>query len=147
MKLAYVNTRKYSTEAPSCFFRLMYLYNAGIGQLIGRSNPSILMFLLLSVPASCLPTWGLCVCVCFGLPISVASSSERKVLRMLYAATQGPGWVEQAGWETNDPDLSTWHGIVCDEGGHVTMLQLPSNNLRGEKIMCTGGDTRGENGV
>lgn len=58
---------------------------------------------------------------------------ERTALRALYTATQGPAWQEQRGWETNDPDLSTWHGVVCGEGGHVTALKLKSNNLHGEE--------------
>lgn len=47
--------------------------------------------------------------------------------------TQGPGWKHQDGWETNDPDMSRWHGVVCGEGGYVTALRLPANNLQGER--------------
>ncbi|CAM9110628.1 unnamed protein product [Pylaiella littoralis] len=59
---------------------------------------------------------------------------ERNALRALYTATQGPGWIKQAGWETNAPDLSSWYGVVCGEGGHVIGLQLPSNNLQAGQI-------------
>ena len=66
------------------------------------------------------------------MPFFRALYAERKALRALYTATQGPGWFEQGGWETNDADLSAWYGVVCGEGGHVTSLRLPSNNLHGE---------------
>ena len=61
-----------------------------------------------------------------------ALCAERKALRALYTAAQGPGWFEQGGWETNDTDLSAWFGVVCGEEGHVTSVHLPSNNLQGE---------------
>ncbi|CAM9180735.1 unnamed protein product [Ectocarpus sp. 13 AM-2016] len=61
-------------------------------------------------------------------------SEERKALRALYTATQGPGWYEQTGWETNDPNLSKWYGVVCGEGGRVTSLHLRSNNLQAGQL-------------
>ena len=45
------------------------------------------------------------------MPFFRALYAERKALRALYTATQGPGWFEQGGWETNDADLSAWYGV------------------------------------
>ncbi len=48
----------------------------------------------------------------------------------LYASTDGENWTNNGGWVCGSGDFCPWYGVVCD-GGHVTKLELRSNNLRG----------------
>ena len=56
---------------------------------------------------------------------------ERGALIALYDATNGPSWTNNSGWATVmvDPECS-WYGVTCFEG-HVTHLDLSSNQLNG----------------
>ena len=55
---------------------------------------------------------------------------DREALVALYRATDGPNWTNQAGWLTDAP-LSNWHGVIVDEAGRVTGLNLRANRLSG----------------
>ena len=48
----------------------------------------------------------------------------------LYASTDGENWTSNGGWVCGSGDYCPWFGVVCD-GGHVTRLELSSNNLCG----------------
>ncbi len=55
---------------------------------------------------------------------------EYAALVSLYDALDGPDWTNKAGWLT-DPTVNNWHGVTV-AGGHVTQIQLDSNNLTGD---------------
>ncbi len=48
---------------------------------------------------------------------------DRAALVALYHATDGPNWVNNAGWLTDAP-LRDWHGVYTDYTGRVTRLRL-----------------------
>jgi hypothetical protein len=52
---------------------------------------------------------------------------ECQVLMELFYATGGSGWAKKDNWP-----LVTWHGVKVGEGGRVTQLLLPSNQLTGK---------------
>ena len=56
--------------------------------------------------------------------------TERDVLIVLYDATNGDAWTNNANWCT-DADLSEWYGIYTDYNGKVSSINLSSNNLTG----------------
>ena len=55
---------------------------------------------------------------------------DRAALIALYEATGGANWTNTAGWNSDLP-LERWVGVTVDDGGRVTELRLPSNNMRG----------------
>ncbi len=56
--------------------------------------------------------------------------SERDALAAFYAATNGPGWVNNAGWN-EAVLLEDWHGLKVDYLGRVIAIELPGNRLAG----------------
>jgi hypothetical protein len=54
------------------------------------------------------------------------------VLNVLFYSTNGTKWKDRAGWTTgpNDP-CTDWFGVICNDDGIVTELQLSSNDLLG----------------
>ncbi|MFV0457763.1 MAG: hypothetical protein ACK5MT_03190 [Actinomycetales bacterium] len=60
---------------------------------------------------------------------TVVSQSECDALMALYDATDGPNWVNNAGWGTAT-DPCTWFGVACDGNG-VSGLDLRYNRLGG----------------
>jgi Leucine-rich repeat (LRR) protein len=66
--------------------------------------------------------------------------SECVALLEFYRATQGDKWTVQTHWPTQGMvapgviprDCCAWYGVVCNARGNVTILDLRSNNLRGE---------------
>ena len=56
--------------------------------------------------------------------------TDRAALIALYRATDGPNWIRNANWLTNEP-LNRWAGVVTDEDGRVVALELFQNNLNG----------------
>ena len=57
-------------------------------------------------------------------------AEERAALVALYNATDGANWTNNANWWTDEP-VSSWHGVTTNSTGHVTMLSLTNNGLRG----------------
>ncbi|WP_166404777.1 leucine-rich repeat domain-containing protein [Desulfonema ishimotonii] len=55
--------------------------------------------------------------------------SECEALVALYNSTDGDNWTNKDGWLT-DPVAGNWHGVTV-VGGHVTSIDLSSNNLTG----------------
>ena len=65
----------------------------------------------------------------------VADSTELRVLRELYAATDGPRWAQRAGWDslaawTRLPPNGRLYGVVASLGD-VVHLELRGNGLAG----------------
>jgi len=57
--------------------------------------------------------------------------NEREALVGFYAATtRGGSWANDQGW-TSDASVCWWYGIMCDEAGSVTHLQLGDNSIKG----------------
>ena len=56
--------------------------------------------------------------------------TERDALAAFYAATNGPGWVNNAGWNEAE-SLEDWHGLKVDYLGRVIAMELPGNRLAG----------------
>ena len=57
-------------------------------------------------------------------------SVDRRVLLDLYNATDGPNWLDNTNWDT-DEDLQFWSGVTTTFEGRVVNLRLPQNRLRG----------------
>ena len=58
------------------------------------------------------------------------SVSERAVLMALYQSTGGPDWFKSTNWGSSRP-LRYWHGVIVDDDGRVTELNLGGNGLTG----------------
>lgn len=54
---------------------------------------------------------------------------EAAALAALYKATSGPGWTNKTNW-LQTPVADDWHGVTV-AGGHVTQINLNTNNLVG----------------
>ena len=55
--------------------------------------------------------------------ITVGLSPDRAALVAFYEATDGPNWVNNAGWLTDAP-LGDWYGVDADGRGRVVRLNL-----------------------
>ena len=64
-------------------------------------------------------------------PISPQERIERDALAALYEATDGPNWLNNTNWLSDNP-LDEWFGVTTNVYGHVTMLSLDGNGLTGE---------------
>lgn len=56
---------------------------------------------------------------------------DRETLVALSNATDGTNWTDDTNWLTDTP-ISEWYGVVADDDARVTLLDLRSNQLRGE---------------
>ena len=77
-----------------------------------------------------------------GTGVECAPPSDRDVLELFYAATNGPNWTHKDSWLTDAP-LGEWYGVETDDGGRVTRLHLRGNNLRGGPLLAELGDLSG----
>ena len=59
-----------------------------------------------------------------------ASERERAALEAYYHSTSGPDWTNSTNWLTDAP-VATWHGVITDEAGRVTALDLQQNQMTG----------------
>eukprot|EP00752_Nemacystus_decipiens_P016125 g14419.t2 len=58
------------------------------------------------------------------------AQTDREALVVLFNATDGLNWKENANWDTH-ADLSKWYGVQANDQGRVVVLALFSNNLQG----------------
>ena len=58
-------------------------------------------------------------------------AADRAALVALYNATDGPNWVINTNWLSDEP-LRAWHGIQIGQSGRVVNVLLYGNNLSGE---------------
>lgn len=56
------------------------------------------------------------------------TNQDRRWLQVLHDAMDGPNWTNKTNW-LSATALDTWYGIITDEGGRVTHLELPDNDL------------------
>lgn len=47
-----------------------------------------------------------------------------------FVSTGGTFWTNNNKWKSGDP-VCIWHGVACDENGHVVSIVLSNNNLLG----------------
>ena len=59
------------------------------------------------------------------------AQTDRDIPVDLYNATDGPNWLNNTNWLSDEP-LLEWYGVTTDGSGRVTWLDLPSNRLSGE---------------
>ena len=62
---------------------------------------------------------------------SGSAETDREALVALYNAAAGPNWNSNNNWLTDEP-IGEWSGVTTDDNGHVTELDLVSNQLSGE---------------
>lgn len=55
---------------------------------------------------------------------------DHAALMALYNATDGPNWKTNTNWGTTAP-LHRWHGVLLNDAGRVSSLQLGANRLSG----------------
>ena len=60
-----------------------------------------------------------------------ATPKDWAALFELYEASGGPNWLNNTHWLSATP-IEYWHGVVTDEHGSITELQLRGNGLNGE---------------
>ena len=66
------------------------------------------------------------------VPVTVMDTGrEREALTAFYHSTNGPEWINNTGWLSDQP-LSTWFGVETNPQGEVTRLTLFRNNLKGQ---------------
>ena len=58
------------------------------------------------------------------------NEADVAALEHLYHRTGGPDWTNSAGW-LEGPAVELWHGVGADSLGHVTLLDLSANEVRG----------------
>ena len=65
-------------------------------------------------------------------------AADREALVALYNATDGPNWVNNTNWLSDEP-LREWHGVQIGESGRVVDVFLYANNLIGIEIKAPDG--------
>ena len=53
---------------------------------------------------------------------SLSYALQGQLIRALYDATQGPQWLDNAGWLNQSLWHCCWRGVGCDAAGNVTHL-------------------------
>ena len=75
-------------------------------------------------------TWLDAIAVLRGTGVECAPATDREILEMLHAATDGRDWIDSRNWLTDAP-LGEWRGVEVDERGRVVELRLWDNGLAG----------------
>ncbi|MYH19104.1 MAG: hypothetical protein F4132_08345 [Gemmatimonadetes bacterium] len=63
-------------------------------------------------------------------PEPPGTSADREALIAFYHATDGPNWMDNTKWLSENP-LNEWYGVSTDADGRVTKLSLRENQLTG----------------
>ena len=58
------------------------------------------------------------------------AEEEMQVLVDMFNALNGNEWINNTGWQSDDKHCN-WFGITCNKDGHVSFIDLRSNNLTG----------------
>ena len=101
------------------------LGNLGILYLGGNQLSGCIPDGLRDVLENDLSTLGLAYCDDSG-----TETDDRAALMALYNATDGANWTNNANW-LSDAQLDRWHGVITDDDGRVTWIDLPDNQLSG----------------
>ena len=64
---------------------------------------------------------------------SVPCHPDKATLVNIYNAMGGPSWTNKTGWIDNatNCNICSWYGVVCDDFGRVSSLNLGFNNVTG----------------
>ncbi|KAL3803685.1 hypothetical protein HJC23_003739 [Cyclotella cryptica] len=62
----------------------------------------------------------------------LSSEYDMLGLKHIYKNLGGEWWINNSGWLDNETDHCEWFGIVCNQMGQVSQVNLKSNNLTGE---------------
>ena len=68
------------------------------------------------------------------IPDELGKRVDRAALRALYEGNGGSGWREKDNWldENNPFSFSTWYGVLANDVGRVSEIDLAGNGLSGE---------------
>lgn len=67
-----------------------------------------------------------------GLSAQCDPTEDSLALVALYEATDGDNWTNNDNWLVPGQPIDTWYGLVVNDDGCVTEIDLSSNNLTGE---------------
>ncbi len=89
--------------------------------------------LLATLAVACLP---LLAAACGGSegPTPTPRTSpetDRAALEALYNSTDGPNWLRNGNWLSNEP-MNRWFGVTTNDDGRVVGLELGANEMSGE---------------
>ena len=59
------------------------------------------------------------------------TATTRYALDKLYQSTDGDSWTNKGNWMSSTISVCSWYGIMCNENGEITKIDLHDNNLRG----------------
>lgn len=62
---------------------------------------------------------------------ATAHAADRAALVAIYNALDGPNWLDNNNWLSDEP-LQRWYGVTTDRSGRVSALRLMGNGLSGE---------------
>ena len=85
----------------------------------------------LGIVDSCSDILWLGIPLCAQAAGGASAASDMEVLVALYNATDGPNWVNNANWLSDEP-LGEWHGVSIGHAGGVAVLDLSGNGLSGD---------------
>ena len=60
----------------------------------------------------------------------ILPDQDRRALSALFEATNGPGWLNNENWLSDQP-LGNWYGVRTDGRSRVVLVELPENRLTG----------------
>ena len=75
-------------------------------------------------------TWLDAIAMLRGTGVECAPATDREILEMLHAATDGRDWIDSRNWLTDAP-LGEWRGVEVDDQGRIVELRLWDNGLAG----------------
>ena len=85
----------------------------------------------LGIVDSCSDILWLGIPLCAQAAGGASAASDMEALVALYNATDGPNWVNNANWLSDEP-LKEWHGVSIGHAGRVGVLDLSGNGLSGD---------------
>lgn len=77
------------------------------------------------------------ICENYDANVIPVPDSEFNILKLFFQSTNGENWIDKWDISQNDLHQRVWKGVSVNEG-HVTAIQLPSNNLTGTIPDLTG---------
>ncbi len=60
-----------------------------------------------------------------------SAETDRAALKDLYNSTDGPNWLRNGNWVSDEP-INRWFGVTTDDDGRVVGLDLGANEMSGE---------------
>ena len=63
--------------------------------------------------------------------IRETSQKELNALTTFYLDLNGDIWINNNNWNTGDPCINNWYGIICNKRGNIIGINFDENNLHG----------------